>query len=218
MKNVRYAIVAFIALGAGPVCACDGQIGKVIFEDTFEDDSGGWDLSPPNTIIKPPNLLISLSEGSTPGNSNAYSAQQLTFRAKDADYCVEGTIPKALAPDNNFVLGLEFWAADYRNYWLAQVDSGGTATVWINANGGWTNVAKVVNAPGFKPAGANALRVVTLGGKVVVYLNGQLVKTIRAPLPDDALRFGIYGAVDKAVDAMPAIQVNSFKVTTGTKS
>ena len=32
--------------------ACPGQTGKVIFEDTFTDDSGGWQLGAPDTEIK----------------------------------------------------------------------------------------------------------------------------------------------------------------------
>ncbi len=33
---------AALALFVPVVFACDGQTGKVIFEDNFTDDSGGW--------------------------------------------------------------------------------------------------------------------------------------------------------------------------------
>ena len=82
-------------------------------------------------------------------------------------------------------------------------------------NGNWTNIATVPNAQAFKPDATNALRVTTLGGKIVISLNGQLVKTIRAQIPDGELRFGIYGQLDKAADGASPILVTSYKVTTG---
>jgi hypothetical protein len=102
MKGLFLAAVALPALMCTSARSCEGQVGKTIYEDTFEDDSGGWDLSPPVTTIKPPSLLIALS-----GNTTNVGSQVLTFHAKEADYCLEGTVPKALAPDNNFELGLE---------------------------------------------------------------------------------------------------------------
>jgi hypothetical protein len=210
MRRSFLMAIAFSALMGASALACDGQVGKVIYEDTFADDSGGWDLSPPATAIKPPNFVITLDS-----KSSAISSQVLTFRANEADYCLEGTVPKAPAPDNNMSLGLEFWATDYRNFWLSELGSNGTISLWTDVNGNWTNIATVPNAQGFKPDTANALRVTTLGGKIVISLNGQLVKTIRAQIPDGALRFGIYGQLDKAVDGASPILVTSYKVTSG---
>ena len=98
--------------------------------------------------IKPPNLLIALN-----GNTTNVGSQVLTFHAKEADFCLEGDHSKALAPDNNFALGLEFWANDYRNLWLAMVASDGTVSLFSEANGVWTSIAKVANAPSFKADG-----------------------------------------------------------------
>ena len=210
MKVLFLAVVALPALMCAPARSCEGQVGKTIYEDTFQDDSGGWDISPPLTTIKPPSLLITLN-----ANSTNVGSQVLTFHAKEADYCLEGTVPKALAQDNNFALGLEFWATDYRNFWLAMLGSEGTVSLWSQANGVWTSIAKVPNAPGFKADGANALRVTTLGGRIAISLNGQPVKTVRAQIPEGEFRFGVYGQVDKGADGAPPIVVSSYKVTSG---
>jgi len=210
MKVVFLAVVALPALMCASARSCEGQVGKTIYEDTFQDDSGGWDISPPLTAIKPPSLLITLN-----ANSTNVGAQVLTFHAKEADYCLEGTVPKARAPDNNFALGLEFWATDYRNFWLVMLASDGTVSLWSQANGVWTSIAKVPNAPGFKADGANALRVTTLGGKIAISVNGQPVKMVRAQIPEGDFRFGVYGQVDKGADGAPPIVVSSYKVTSG---
>jgi len=210
MKGLFLAAVALPALMCASARACEGQVGKTIYEDTFADDSGGWDISPPLTAIKPPSLLITLN-----ANSTNVGSQVLTFHANEADYCLEGTIPKALAPDTNFALGVEFWATDYRNFWLAMFGSDGTVSLWNQANGVWTSIAKVLNAPGFKADGSNALRVTTLGGKIAISLNGQPVKMVRAQIPEGELRFGVYGQVDKGTDGAPPIVVSSYKVTSG---
>jgi hypothetical protein len=210
MKRFFLAMVAFPGLMSASALACDGQVGKTIYEDTFADDSGGWDLTPPVSAIKPPNFVITFN-----ANSSNISSQVLTFHAKEADFCVEGTVPKALPPDNNFGLGLEFWASDYKNLWMALLVSDGTVSLWTMTNSAWNSIVKVPNAPGFKADGPNALRVTTLGGKIVVSLNGQPVKTVRAQVPEGDFRFGIYGQLDKPADGATPILVTSYKVTSG---
>ena len=210
MKRFFFAAVAFPALMSASALACNGQVGKTIHEDTFADNSGGWELTPQLTAIKPPNFVITLSP-----NSYNIASQVLTFRAKEADFCVQGTVPKAMAPDNNFALGLEFWATDYKNLWMAQLASDGTVTLWTETNGAWNIIFKVPNAPGFKAEGSNAFRVTTLGGKIAVSVNGQPVKTVRAQVPEGEFRFGVFGQLDKLAENATPIVVTSYKVTSG---
>ena len=46
---IRKGLLAFVAwyLAASMALACAGQGGKVIFEDNFTDDSGGWEADNP---------------------------------------------------------------------------------------------------------------------------------------------------------------------------
>jgi len=207
-----YTAIILQAFSCSGAIACDGQVGKAIYEDTFTDDSGGWDFTPPVTTVKPPNFVFALNS-----KFSNISSQVLTFHATDADYCAEATLPKSIAPDNKYGFGVEFWAADYNNYWMTMLSSDGTVSLFSRTNGLWQTIATIPYAPGVKsgPDAVNALRVTTSGGKISVYLNSQLVKAIRAQVPDGKLRFGLYGQIDKPVDDEAPILVKSYKVTSG---
>lgn len=51
MRSLFATLTTLLLLNAG-AAACPGQAGKVIFEDSFADDSGGWQLGAPDTEIK----------------------------------------------------------------------------------------------------------------------------------------------------------------------
>jgi hypothetical protein len=199
-------------MACGGALACEGQVGKVIYEDTFTDDSGGWDMTAGVTAIKPPNFIFTLDSKTT-----GVGSEVLTFHATDGDFCTEFVLPKSIAPDNKFGFGIIFWAPDYNTYWMAMLSSDGSLGLYSRANNAWQTIVNVPNAPGFKgdADAVNALRVTTTGGKISMFLNGQAVKAIRAQVPDGALRFGMHAQLDKAADTIPPILVKSFKVTSG---
>ena len=206
-----FTLQAFIFSAAA--YACEGQVGPVIYEDTFADDSGAWDFTPNAATVKPPNFVFSLDTKFSNINS-----QVLTFHMpKDGDYCAEVMLPKSIAPDNRYSIGVVFWATDYANFFMAMLTSDGTITLFSKANNVWQTILSIASSPAFKPEpdAVNALRVTTIGGKISIYLNGQLAKAIRAQSPDGNLRFGMYGQVDKGVDGSAPILVKSYKVTSG---
>jgi hypothetical protein len=210
-KLVCTTIVLQVLL-CGSAIACEGQVGKVIYEDTFADDSGGWDFTPPAAAVKPPEFVFAMSS-----KFSNLSSQVLTFHATDADYCAEVIVPKLLAADNKYGFAIQFWAVDYNNYWMAMLSSDGSIGLYSRTNGVWQTIANIANASGLKPEpdAVNALRVTTTGGRIRIYLNGQLVKAILAQVPDGSLRFGMYSQIDKAVDGASPILVKSYKVTSG---
>ncbi len=210
-KLVCTTIVLLVLL-CGSAVACEGQVGKVIYEDTFADDSGGWDLTPPAATVKPPDFVFAMSS-----KFSNLSSQVLTFHATDADYCAEVIAPKSLAADNKYGFAIQFWAVDYNNYWMVMLSSDGSIGLYSRTNGVWQTIANIPNAPSLKPEpdAVNTLRVTTTGGRISIYLNGQLVKAIRAQVPDGSLRFGMYSQIDKAVDGAAPILVKSYKVTSG---
>jgi hypothetical protein len=212
LKTLGTAVVLQFAMCVH-ASACDGQVGKVIFEDTFTDDSGGWDLLAPEVIVKPPELLITLDK-----KYAGLDTQNLTFNAVNGDYCVEFVLPKAVAPDNNIYLGLEFWGTDYKNFMVFWLGSNGNVGLSKNSAGNSSTIFKVIGAPQFKadPTAVNSLRVVAIDGKLMLSLNGSLIKVIRAQVPEGNLRFGFQGILDNAIDApAPPILLKSYKVTTG---
>jgi len=109
IRGIVYTAVILQAFRFTAAFACDGQIGKVIYEDTFADDSGGWDFTANVATVKPPNFVFNLDSK----NSNITS-QVLTFHTgTDGDYCAEVILPKTIAPDNKYNLAVSFRANDY---------------------------------------------------------------------------------------------------------
>jgi len=56
--RILFAAATAFALCAPAAFACEGQTGKVIFEDKFTDDSGGWKWAAPDTEIKNGSLFL----------------------------------------------------------------------------------------------------------------------------------------------------------------
>jgi len=207
---IVFLLHAFISTAA---FACEGQVGKVIYEDTFTDDSGGWDFIPNVATVKPPNFVIALDSKYTNINS-----QVLTFRTStDGDYCAEVILPKTITPDDKYNFAVSFWATDYANYWMIMLSSDGSVTLFSKTNNVWQTISSVPSAPAFKPEAdaVNVLRVTTVGGKISMYLNGQLERAIRAQSQEGSMRFGIYAQIDKGVEGATPILVKSYKVTSG---
>jgi hypothetical protein len=115
----------------GPAFPCEGQKGAVIFEDNFQDDSGGWDLDS-KIHVKASELIMSVGKDFASGQ-----AQNLTFNATDGDYCVEFVLPPAPKPAYIPQIGLEFWALSYNDQFLAYVQSTGVFLA-RKQGGNWT--------------------------------------------------------------------------------
>ncbi len=211
---LRVISVAFVLqfLALSSAYACEGQPGRVIFEDKFEDDSGGWQFSPPIATVKPPALEFAL----TTKRSNI-ATQNLTFHSTLADFCLEAVLPKPLADDNVPSIGIEFWASDYANLMLVQLSGNKVLQLFSKTKGAYQQIFRVADVPGFKsePDAVNALRISTVGGKLTAYVNGTQVKVVRAQIPTGKMRFGIYAQWNKPAPSFPLIKVTSYKVTTG---
>jgi hypothetical protein len=212
LLRIAAAALALQVSAVSTTWACEGQKGKVIFEDNFADDSGGWELSPPSVTIKPPAMLLALDQkiGST-------ATQNLTFHATDGDFCIDVILPKPTSQDNTMSVGLEFWATDYNNLMLLQVSTVGTFNLYSHTNGAWQVIFSIPSGPAFKaePGAVNSIRVVVKAEKLTTYLNNSQMKVIRAQMPEGNLRFGVYGQFDKNADNSPPIQITGYRVTAG---
>ena len=62
--------------------------------------------------------------------------------------------------------------------------SDGTLTLFSKANNVWQTILSVPNAPAYRsdPDAVNALRVTTIAGKIIIYLNGQLRESDPSPI------------------------------------
>jgi len=205
-------------LFATTAIACPGQTGKVIFEDNFADDSGGWKLAPPWAEIKDGALLLRPDpKGADEAGDPVVELDNITFSAGEADYCVEFIFPKSFAPDNNVVLSILF-LNDLKSVFKLSGSADKTVFLsrWTSTQKVWDRIFTQDNAPTkVGPGDVNSLRVVAKGGKLALFLNGQQLKAIRAQTPEGDLRFGLRAEVERHSQANPVFQVKSFKVTTG---
>jgi hypothetical protein len=184
----------FFAVGVLPLFAtiafaCDGQTGKVIFEDKFADDTGGWQFGEADGLLfKGPGAIAK-----TDASNNGYQVTALnqTFTATQGDFCTEGPFP-ADAAKVNAGIGVVFWGKDYSNYWMANAFANGKVYLTKIANNQAfyifdtqsTNVVKT------GPTDVNSVRAVVKSGTITVIVNGQTVKSVRAQIPSDDLKFG----------------------------
>ena len=194
--------------------ACPGQTGKVIFEDTFTDDSGGWQHGAPDSEIKDGSLWLRPNpRGMTEKGRNINSTVR-TFSATDGDYCVEFIVPKPVAADNDFMTGLVFWQSSSTDEYLWAVYTDGTTQLNKLAANKWTRIFSD-NTGKLEPGSTASLRVIAKDGKLTLFVGSKQVKVIRAQTPTGDLNFGVLAEVEKLSDANPVLQVKSFKVTTG---
>jgi hypothetical protein len=213
MRLLFSALTVLVLLNATAM-ACPGQTGKVIFEDTFTDDSGGWQLGAPDSEIKDGSLWLRPNpRGMTEKGRNINSTVR-TFSATDGDYCVEFIVPKPVAADNDFMTGLVFWQSSSTDEYLWAVYTDGTTQLNKLAANKWTRIFSD-NTGKLEPGSTASLRVIAKDGKLTLFVGSKQVKVIRAQTPTGDLTFGVLAEVEKLSDANPVLQVKSFKVTTG---
>ena len=210
---------AVCGIFSAPAIACPDQKGKVIFEDTFADDSGGWKLVDRYAEIK--NGSLTLHPNSMDGNSTIRNiqVQNYTFSASDGDYCTEFILPKKLDPDAVIAVSLIFFGVDSLNFFEWRVSTDKTTSLYRLAANQWSYVFIEKNPPkpvNLDPGAVNTLRVVIKDGKLLLMLNGAVVKVIRTQVPVGELHFGVHAELSgKESDADMAVDIKSFKVTAG---
>jgi hypothetical protein len=219
----RASVVAFVAsvLVYGTAMACPGQVGKVIFEDNFLDDSGGWLLGPPDVEIKDGALLLRPNTGGVDEQVPAVKSTVLTFSATAGDYCAEFILPKQVQPDIEVNFGLMFFYRDEFNFYvLVAGTNGGIALIKKSRAKVWDHIFDIPSDPSrqdqaklkLEENAVNSFRVLAKEGKLTVFLNGQQLRATRAQIPEGELQFGVRSEVTKASDTNPTVRVKSFKV------
>ena len=206
LRPLLIASVLQLGLATGAM-ACAGQTGAVIFDDTFPDDSGGWEFTVGSAEVVPPVLKL------TPNGT--ISTLNLTFNAVNGDYCAEVKLPQA-KPDNYVGFGLDFWAKDYTNLMSFIVYTNKTAGLYKLTDGAWTSIytGTDINVD-TTPGATNTVRVIAKDGKITLMLNDTKLKVVRAQIPEGNLRFGAYAEIQTNIANGPSVEVTSYSVTTG---
>jgi hypothetical protein len=209
------SIATLICL-TGAAIACEGQVGKVVFEDNFADDSGGWGLAKDYATIKNNTLVMRPNLGAK-DNTAVWFSWVAGFSAVDGDYCAELVLPPAPTPDNSVGAGVIFWLKDNNNKYTFNIFTNKSLGIYRMIDGKWSNLYADQNNVAIKTEkdAVNTLRIVAKEGKLTLFVNGVQVKAIRAQAPEGESHFGIWAQVEKPTDADTAVVVKSFKVTSG---
>lgn len=212
MLRILFGAVT-LALFATGALACDGQTAKMIFEDKFTDDSGGWAfgedyglfLKTPGATLKAP-----AAEGDL-----AVTKLNQTFNAAQGDFCVEMSFPPDAAQVDAGI-GVVFLATDDANYWLVDVHSDGRVRLLKLINDQYSTVWDTTTANNLvktSPTEMNAVRATIKNRTIRVIVNGQTVKSVRAKIPGGDLKFGFYGEYIKPSATPVLFTIRSYKVT-----
>jgi hypothetical protein len=203
-KTLLSVVVTAMSLAVANVAiACQGK--TVIFEDKFNDDSGGWEL---DKLISFENSAMNAR---LPAEHVAWPQLNVAFTVRDADICVEVVNPTATADDDPSS-GIVFWAQDYSNYYLFLVRARGTVGIYRYTNKVFATVnsqpmAEVKTAPG----ASNILRVTIKGNLISMYVNGVKYRDQRAQAPTSDTRFGVYAERHTKADQPLEAKTFTFK-------
>jgi hypothetical protein len=183
LRLIGFCLALHLA-ACGTVFACEGK--TTIFEDNFQDDSGGWEAEAFYSIQNGAMSIKFAPDRAGWGVTNG------TFMAKNADICVDFQFPDKgldLIPG----LGLSFWQQDLDKGWyVAVLYEDGTLAVSRNFHRQWSTIfnqsgTNVHRGPGAK----NRVRVTLKDDRVTVYVNDGKVKQFRAQPPPSESKFGI---------------------------
>jgi hypothetical protein len=212
MSRFLFAAAALTLFGPGAF-ACDGQTGKVIFEDKFADDAGGWSFGDDYGLsLKAPGAIL---KADAADGGSARSRLNETFSASQGDFCVDISFPQD-ATQLGAAVGVMFLATDNLNKWEALARADGRAGLYKMTANKWSTVWETPansNLVKTGPTDVNFVRAVVKDGAITVIVNGQTVKTVRAKIPDGDLKFGFGVEYNKTSAAPVSFPVLSYKVT-----
>jgi hypothetical protein len=210
LKVVRTAALLLVATmqTSAYAASCEGQKGKVIFEDDFADDSGGWPADRVASFGKS-GLTLHIQDP-----TEARFLLNQTFAAAVGDFCVEAVLPKA---DIIIKTSLVFLANDWDNLYSLDIGSNNTVQLWRRDGGSWVKLSDMSDEkvkP--EPESVIALRAVAKANLITASVNGIEMKKLRAQLPGGNPKFGVFVQTDKPVPA-PGVtfQFKRYKVTAG---
>lgn len=207
MRNtaLAFALASLIATASGQAVACDGS--KVIFEDAFKDDAGGWSIGD-SMEVKNGAFIFKLPADDMQSNLN------VTFTVENADICTEAVWPDS-ADQPVLGAGLLFWGENNRSYYQFGILNNGRFWIARKQDGAWLGtIAANIDSPAIKtaPGASNTLRVDAKGNSLAFYINGTKVRELRGQAPEGSWRFGISGDnFDKEKDA--TVLFTNVKVT-----
>lgn len=205
------AVLSITALSATSArAACEVLPGSAVLDDTFADELWGWDVLAPRVYVQPPQLIL---DPAAEGKTNI-SVLVNTFFAEQGTFCADMALP-ATPAGNRIAAGVIFWAKDYSNFHLFQIDTNGGASLWrLSEAGGWTSLVPITETPLIRrEAGAsNEVRIDVADTLLTLSINGSEFRKLRAQRPGAETKFGAYAQVDAPVATPVPVAVTRYRV------
>ena len=167
------------------------------FFDNFTTPNPGWGKAGPTYFFKDGQMVLK-PEGRT---SVSRIFEPLIF--SDATICSELKFPsQPQSGENDRGAGIMFWAADYKNYYLAEIDLDGTYSVFRKIDGEWATVIPNSPAEAIRRGAdaVNSLKVVLDQGKATVVINGSTMIGFHGQPADISGAVGLYAQSGDASD------------------
>ena len=150
-KTVLALAIAGLLGSAAHARACEG--GKVLFEDTFRNDGGGWS-DKKAVSVGDGELTFTLPADDMQSNLN------VMFNVEDADVCAEAVWPYGAAQDENPQIlgaGILFWGEDNRSYYQFGILNNGRYWIARKKDGAWVGtIAANIDSPAINTAPVRA--------------------------------------------------------------
>jgi hypothetical protein len=169
----------------------------VAFFDDFKAPDQAWGQPEPNRYFKESQMVLK-SMGGAP---QSWIYQPLVF--DNATICSAITAPPELKKaDGEAAGGILFWAADYQNYYLAEIFADGTYAVYRRIAGRWISIVPRAKADGIRqgPGVINLMKVSTAGNIATLFVNDVKIADIWGQPPGKGGAVGLYGQSERGED------------------
>lgn len=185
----RQAHVALIAAalacgGAAPALAVEGDL---LFEDNFAQLDPSFGEASQYQDVADGRFVVKLNKQEWV--RRLY--ESLVF--ENVDYTVQVQIPDMTAETGSGI-GIMFWATAVDDCYLLEISDAGTYAVRrFTPERQFTPISwRESDAINVEPGATNELRVVTVGNRATVYINGQQVATLRGKAPASGSMIGMF--------------------------
>lgn len=183
-KISSWCVVALVAISLADSSAW-GAVGDVLFEDDFSALDPAYE-----------GAMCSVSDGTLkyPVDKNLYSRvlyQASLFSTFDVSAKVRLEKPDAEADAK---IGIAFWAMDMNTFYAFRISDYGTYSVASVTPTKWTHPITWRKSSAIKkdPGEWNELRVVAVGNRAVLFINGEKVAVLKGKPPAEGSVLGVY--------------------------
>jgi hypothetical protein len=172
--------------------------GSLAFFDDFANPDPGWGPSSASYFFRNGRMVLKPS----PGQIETWGYPALVFTS--AAICADIISPDQTGPTMNTASGgIIFWAADFKNYHVAQIYPDGTYSVWRKIDGEWATVIPRGASPAIHrgPGAVNHMKVLFEHSEVSIVVNGATVVSFHGqPRETAGSFFGFFGASARGVE------------------